>query len=59
MCVDCGRIKPIGGGIIGGGGILGVEDEDFLNLLGYIPVVPNIESAYILMTNQGWDNGKI
>ena len=33
------RIKPIGGGIIGGGGIMGSEDEETLNSLGYVPTV--------------------
>lgn len=36
--VDCGRIKT-SGGIIGGGGIMGSEDEETLNSLGYVPTV--------------------
>ena len=38
MCMYCGRIKPIGGGIIGGG-IFGIGEEEQTNSLGYVPTV--------------------
>ena len=45
MCVFCKRLKPSGGGIIGGG-IMGSEDEETLNSLRYVPTVQLNENSF-------------
>ena len=51
MCMYCGRIKPIGGGIIGGGGIFGIGEEEQTNSLGYVPTVQLNEILFYYLIN--------
>lgn len=50
MCVFCKRLKPSGGGIIGGGGIFGIGGEEQTNSLGYVPTVQLNENSFYNLT---------